>query len=200
MRKAWLMRRPVRSPLSRADDRRQAVRRCAGCLSSALRRGPRGRAATAFSAAAWLCGASMISRPPRSMPAALAISAILRCRPDQDRDDQFLLPGLDGAGQRGCLARVRHRRRHRREIAAPLQERFVFAGSSCCLFHVEVSCPVFRGRLSSRRAGHRDQGMGRFDRTLTRFDDHSRRTTRSKGARRPEPVRFPQWIVICNDV
>ena len=70
MMKTWLMRRPVRSPVSRLATSASSSSewRLPFMRSSAL---PSRTSATAFSAAAWLCGTSTISTPSRSHAAGL---------------------------------------------------------------------------------------------------------------------------------
>ena len=130
MMKTWLMRRPVRSPVSRATTApsSSSVCRLPFISSSAS---PSRTSSTAFAAAAWLCGASTMrtaaevdARVPRDL-------ADLRGRADEDRRDQSLLAGLDRAGQRRRLARMRHGGRHRLEAAAPLEQLFVLPGPVC---------------------------------------------------------------------
>ena len=76
MTKTWLMRRPVRSPVSRFVTSASSSSECRlpFISSSAL---PVRTSSTAFSAAAWLCGTSTISMPPRSSENSLATAAIL---------------------------------------------------------------------------------------------------------------------------
>ena len=80
MTKTWLMRRPVRSPVSRfiTSDSSSSVCRLPFMRRSAL---PVRTSSTAFSAAAWLCGTSTISMLPRSSENCLATAAILSLGP-----------------------------------------------------------------------------------------------------------------------
>ena len=165
MTKTWLMRRPVRRPVSRATTA-PAARRCAGCLSSAASASPSRTSATAFAAAAWLCGASTIRALLRSMPCLAASACDVGGRADEDRRDQALLrrPRPPPASAE-CLARMRDRRRHRLEAAAPLQQRLVLAGPGlwlCQLRCVMVALRDSRRGLMRhaprRRAGLEKQG------------------------------------------
>ena len=65
---------------------------------------------TAFAAAASLCGASTISKRPMSRRVLARHGRNLRSRADQDRNDDAGLRRLDGAAQRGFVARMRHDR------------------------------------------------------------------------------------------
>ena len=80
MTKTWLIRRPVRRPVAEEVT---------ACISSSVCRLPFIRSsplpsrisATAWAAAAWLCGASTISRPAMSMPCSAATATIFAAGP-----------------------------------------------------------------------------------------------------------------------
>ena len=80
MTKTWLIRRSVRRPVAEAVT---------SCISSSVCRLPFIRSsplpsrisATAWAAAAWLCGASTIWRPARSMPCSAATARIFASGP-----------------------------------------------------------------------------------------------------------------------
>ena len=80
MTKTWLMRRSVRRPVAEAVTARisSSVCRLPFIRSSPL---PSRISATAQAAAAWLCGASTISRPARSMPCSAATARIFASGP-----------------------------------------------------------------------------------------------------------------------
>ena len=80
MMKTWLMRRSVRRPVAEAVTAfiSSSVCRLPFISSSPL---PSRISATAWAAAAWLCGASTIWRPARSMPCSAATSRIFASGP-----------------------------------------------------------------------------------------------------------------------
>ena len=110
MTKQWLMRRAVRSPVSRLTTApiSSSVCRLPFISASAL---PSRTSSTAAAAEAWLCGASTISKPEISMPCCLGHRLDARARPDQDRRDQARLRRIDGArselSSHGCATAVR---------------------------------------------------------------------------------------------
>ena len=107
MTKTWLMRRPVRIPVSRftTSDSSSSVCRLPFMSSSAL---PERTSSTAFSAAAWLCGTSTISTPPRSSEEDLATLFDFLLRADEDRLDETFLGRLQGPSERGLVTRMRN--------------------------------------------------------------------------------------------
>ena len=116
MTKTWLIRRSVRRPVAEAVTSRisSSVCRLPFIRSSPL---PSRISATAWAAAAWLCGASTISRPARSMPCSAATARIFASGPTRTGSIRPLRGGLDRAAQRGLVAGMRddgHRRACRR--------------------------------------------------------------------------------------
>ena len=107
MTKTWLMRRPVRRPVSRfiTAPISSSVCRLPFISSSAL---PARTSSTAFSAAAWLCGTSTISILAEVERELLGDRADLVLGTDENRLDQSGLARLDGASERGLVARMRH--------------------------------------------------------------------------------------------
>ena len=94
---------------------RRAVRRCAGCPSSAVRPRPRAPVPPPCAAAAWLCGdVDDLARRRGRCPVGLAISAIFAAGPTRIGTIRPCRGRLDRAGQRRRLAGMRHRRRDRR--------------------------------------------------------------------------------------
>ena len=136
MRKTWLMRRPVRRPVSRATTApsSSSVCRLPFISSSALPcsheldgfRG--GRMAVRrfddFDVAEVRCRtAAATSRMRSAGPTRIGV-----IRPEFAR--------LDGAGERRLFAGMRHRGGNRIQSGAPLEKAFVFSRSSfCCRFH-----------------------------------------------------------------
>ncbi|CFP71198.1 Uncharacterised protein [Bordetella pertussis] len=80
MMNTWLMRRSVRSPVSRATTSCISSSVCRLPFISRLACPPR-TSWTAAAAAAWLCGASTMAAPPRSRPQRSATSRIFCCGP-----------------------------------------------------------------------------------------------------------------------
>ena len=113
MMKTWLMRRPVRKPVSRLVTSASSSSECRlpFMSSSAL---PSRTNATARSAAAWLCGTSMISMPPTSSSTGLCDLPYLVRRTYEDGQDQSFAVGLQSASERGLVARMRHSHGQRR--------------------------------------------------------------------------------------
>ena len=132
--KTWLIRRPVRSPMSLRHDGAQelvgvqtALHQQLGFpLAHQLHRFGRGPVAVRN---------VHDPRAAERQPAVFGDLPDLRLGPDQDRHDQPVRTGFERAGQRRFLARVGHCGRHRLETAAPNQQLFVFSGS-CLSGHV----------------------------------------------------------------
>ena len=131
MTKTWLMRRPVRIPVSRfmTSESSSSVCRLPFMSSSAL---PVRTSSTAFSAAAWLCGTSTISMLPRSSENALATRAILLLGADEDRLDQSGLARFHGPSERGLVARMRHCGRDRALFLRRRDQAVVFLVAAQC--------------------------------------------------------------------
>ena len=106
MTKTWLMRRPVRIPVSRftTSASNSSVCKLPFISSSAL---PVRTSSTAFSAAAWLCGTSMISKPPRSREKDWATLRILSFGPTRIGLMSFL-GRLERAFKRRLVTWMRH--------------------------------------------------------------------------------------------
>ena len=128
MTKTWLMRRPVRSPASRATTApsNSSVWRLPFMRSSAC---PVRTSSTAFAAAPWLCGVSTIVHPIEGESRLTGDLRDFGGRTDEDRDDQPFLRRLERAGKRRRFAGMHDRGRHRRERTAALQQLLVLACS-----------------------------------------------------------------------
>ena len=112
------------------DDRAQQLVGVQAALHQELRLAPGGPAPRLCSADAWLCGASTIRVVAEVDAVLLGDLVDLRRRADEDRRDELLVAGLDRAGERRRLARVRHGGRDRVQAATAFEQLFVFAGSS----------------------------------------------------------------------
>ena len=173
MMKTWLMRRPVRRPVSRATTApsSSSVCRLPFISSSAS---PSRTSSTALAAAAWLCGASTI-RVPREIDAGLLRDLLdLRGRTDEDRRDESLLRRLDRAGQRRLLAGVRDRRRDRLEArdsapAAARTFRFPALGS----WRAPLSAPLAAPRPVPPAAPRDPSPSGAAARTMASATPYS---------------------------
>ena len=125
MMKTWLMRRAVRMPVSLCDDlghqfvgvQAALHQRLGFALAHQLDR--LRRRGVAVRRIDELVGRDVEAEARRQRADA-------RLRPDQDRLDDLRLRRLDRAAQRGLVARMRHRRAHRRQRVAGVNERFVF--------------------------------------------------------------------------
>ena len=152
MMKTWLMRRPVRSPVSRATTApsSSSVCRLPFISSSAL---PLRTSSTAFAAAAWLCGASTIRVLPEVDAGRCGDLRDLRGRADEDRRDQSQLRRLRSR-RPAPVSRTdaRPRSGSARRLVAALQQLFVLSGSGVC-GHACV-LPASAGAVgASRRPG-----------------------------------------------
>ena len=116
MTKTWLIRRSVRRPVAEAVTSliSSSVCRLPFIRSSPL---PSRISATACAAAAWLCGASTISRPARSMPCSAATARIFASGPTSTGSISRLGRGLDRAAQRGLVAGMGDDGHRRRAVA-----------------------------------------------------------------------------------
>ena len=129
MMKTWLRRRPVRRPVSRATTapnsssvcRLPFIRTSASALTDQLHGPGRRRMAVR--------NVDHHGVLPRSIPCLLRHFLDPGSRPYEDRSDEPFRGGLERRDQRRLLARVRHRRRDRREVPAPHQQLFVLARS-----------------------------------------------------------------------
>ena len=122
MMKTWLMRRPVRSPVSLATTAASSssVWRLPFISSSAW---PPRTSATAVAAEAWLCGrVHDLCILPRSMSGGLGDRLDLCRRTDEDGCDQSLSAASDRSGQCCLLARMCNRGRNRLQPTAFLQQ------------------------------------------------------------------------------
>ena len=80
---------------------------------------------TAFAAEVWLCGVSTSCRPVRSSPPEAASALMRASGPTRDWFDDLGLGRFDCAAQGGLVARMRHRRAHRRQRMAGVDQRIV---------------------------------------------------------------------------
>ena len=152
---------------------------------------PSRTSSTAFAAAAWLCGASTIRVRPRSMPACFAISSIFAAGPDEDRRDQSRSAGLDRAGQRRLLARMRDRGRdglEARDIAPAAARTFPFP-----VLDSWLSCALPMRRPRPRPPDPSPSGRAR-ERSASADAVQQRLRTPSGSARAPSAAAPPATL------
>src|SRR5262245_12233175 len=149
MMKTWLMRRPLRRPVSRATTapRSSSVWRLPFISSSAS---PCRTSATAAAAAAWLCGASTMRVEPSASPARFATAAILSDGPTRIGVISPFAPASmappSAVSSHGCAT------------AVGMGSRLRHLASSCSYFPVpgsRVMCVSLRGRRRKARTSRR---------------------------------------------
>ena len=139
MTKTWLMRRSVRRPVAFAVTARisSSVCRLPFISSSPLAFVDQ---LDGLAAAASLCGASTISKPPMSRPCLRGRVPDLRRRPDQDRLDDAGFGRLDGAAQRGLVAGMHDDGRRWRHALRGRDQAVVLASSRLGRARIRLSC------------------------------------------------------------
>ena len=163
MMKTWLIRRPVRRPVSRATTApsSSSVCRLPFISSSAS---PCRTSSTALAAAAWLCGASTMRALPRSMPLACGDSS-RSSRPGPTRIgviSPFAAASsapASAVSSHGCATAVGTGS----QVAAPFQQLFVFSGSGFSR-HIASRWHRDRRRDRSRRRSRLLEKEGENDR------------------------------------
>ena len=130
------------------DDRAEQLVACAGCPSSGARPRPCAPAPPP-------CAADAVAVRRVDDPRLPEIDARSASRPRgswrpgrRGSARSAPLAGLDRAGQRRLLARMRHRGRHRLEAPAPRQQLFVLSGSG--VRHDVIQAPIADWRCGRR--------------------------------------------------
>ena len=162
MMKTWLIRRSVRRPVAEAATSfiSSSVCRLPFISSSPL---PSRISATAWAAAAWLCGASTMLAAGNVDAVLGGDGADLRRRADQHRLDERLRGGVDRAAQRGLVAGMGDDRHSGGAVAGGGDEAVVLSAVSArSRPQEEASRLAAPARVRGRRARRRRRsGLGR---------------------------------------